>query len=172
MGRDDSAWAERPCSRKWTLDDRPCPFFACGRDCQRTWAQEAGPLYALTRAVVMVLLVVVQSYLTHLLYTARRERVDEKRLKKSANVRLSAKRSTPSPSRKIQRCRARMVAATMATPKSRGCDRIVKASARPSSATTREDEEKPFRVVYSCGSSSALLSIEPSNFLQIFVSKK
>ena len=81
MGRDDSAWAERPCSRKWTLDDRPCPFFACGRNCQRTWAQEAGPLYALTRAVVMVLLVVVESYLTHLLYTARRERVDEKRLK-------------------------------------------------------------------------------------------
>ena len=53
MSDDDAEWAARPCLREWTLRDRPCPWFTCGRDCEDTWADEAGAAFAAIRVAAL-----------------------------------------------------------------------------------------------------------------------
>ena len=56
MTMSDAEWAARPCLREWTLRDRPCPWFTCGRDCEDTWADEAGAAFAAIRVAALAVL--------------------------------------------------------------------------------------------------------------------
>ena len=70
----DAEWAAKPCSERWSPNRRPCPFYQCGRDCERTWASEAGDLYVVCRAAMLAYLTGIVLYLTYLLHGSRRER--------------------------------------------------------------------------------------------------
>ena len=61
----DAEWAAKPCSERWSPKRRPCPFYECGRDCERTWASEAGDLYVVCRAAMLAYLTGVVLYLTY-----------------------------------------------------------------------------------------------------------
>ena len=82
----DAEWAAKPCSERWSPKRRPCPFYECGRDCERTWASEAGDLYVVCRAAMLAYLTGVVLYLTYLLHGSRRERRREGRRKDSWNA--------------------------------------------------------------------------------------
>lgn len=72
---DDSEWAARPCLREWTLRDRPCPWFTCGRDCEDTWADEAGAAFAAIRVAALAVLSALAVYTASAFYASRTDRL-------------------------------------------------------------------------------------------------
>lgn len=43
MDSDDNTWAHRPCSRRWTVNQRPCAWFKAGGSCQKRWGDLISP---------------------------------------------------------------------------------------------------------------------------------
>jgi len=74
MVRDAAAWAARPCSRRWRVHRRPCPWFLAGHDCRRTWVSFAAPAETVSRAVLYANLVATATLLACFFRRSRRAR--------------------------------------------------------------------------------------------------
>lgn len=70
-------WRHRPCSRDWTLRERPCRWFRFGWDCDRSWHELVGPTNLIAVLIMEINVLLALCCCCYLLRWSRKNRVEK-----------------------------------------------------------------------------------------------